>query len=459
MLNKLLLFWLISFGASFGQELTTIKGTISNFDGTSININIYPNWMENVTEHYIPVDSNGRFEFEATLQSYNYIDLNIGKLGYLFWLIEGGDNIYLLLDYNKPEETFFASGKGAVKFEFQHDYFLKYEFGKDAEYEIKRHYNLDLASFSSIVDSVAEAKQSFLQSKRKSLKDEFFLLKKAEILGKRNRQMVEYAQAKKIPLNEAKKQLEFYSVSPERQALSFEFNDFYDEWIALNKSVQDFTAGSLLDELKYLRTIFFTGQMERPITELKMHQTVLRFVDNHTYLPEMQKGVDEYEAFVRDEKMQKIVAASLERKKKFYEGFETPLISLIDINGKDFNNKDLKKNHTLFYVYHSDCIICEDDFEFFDLIRSNFDKKDRLQVYTIKLKADNEFDIDVESNEFSLIPTIPERFIKSFDVKKSPEIYFIDLDGKAFGDFPEPAFDEGRSLIKAIRDHMPVKDK
>ncbi|SOE23979.1 hypothetical protein SAMN06298216_4348 [Spirosomataceae bacterium TFI 002] len=457
MIKKVLVILLLSVGSLNAQELTTIKGTIKNFSDGLISLTIYPNWEVNPVEHYISIDSSGRFEFETNLTAYNYIDLNIGKIGYLFWMIKGGDDVYLLLDYNDPIGSFYTSGTGGSKFLFMHDYFVNYEHGLDADLKVKNNYNQSLPAFVSYVDSLSQSKLKFLESKRKTILDEFFLLKKADIIGKRNRQIVEYAQSNNLAPADVKKNLEFFSVSPERQALSFEFNDFFDEWIDLNKQFQEFEALSLVDELNFIRVLFFNGQMERPMAELKMHQRVLRFVENHTYLPEMQKGVDEYYAFVRNDKLKATIKNSIDRKKRFFDGFMLPVVSFIKQDGKELKNKELEKKNTLLYIYEDDCIICEDDFDYFNLVASNFDKKDKFQFYTIPLKGKSDLFFEAKTNA-ELRPSNEDQIKTTFAFKESPGIYLIDTEGKVFGDLPEPALDEGRSLIKAIRDHIPKKD-
>lgn len=456
MLKKLIVLLFITL-CSQAQEVTTIKGTVKNFENGLISFTIYPSWEESPLEFYVEVDSMGRFEFQTILSAYNYIDINIGKVGYLFWMIKGGDDIYMLLDYNEPVESFFTNGKGAAKFLFMHDYYLQYELKLDPDYEVKTKHGLSFPAFVAYVDSLAQSKVNFLDSRRKTILDEFFLLKKADIIGKRNRQIVEYAQSKKMKPADVKKELEFFSVSPERQALSFEFNDFFDEWIDLNKQFQDFTALSLVDELNFIRILFFNGQMERPMAELKMHQKVLRFVENHTYLPEMQKGVDEYFDFVRNDKLKSIIKASIDRKKRFFDGFMLPLIPLTNTEGKEFKSKDFEKKFTLLYVYEDDCIICEDDFNYFELIRSNFDKKDRFQFYDIRLKGKSEESFEASFNN-SLSAINQEQVMISLAFKESPAIYLVNPEGFVFGDLPEPALDEGRSLIKAIKSKMPQKE-
>lgn len=457
MTSKIILFFCLSICSIYGQKLTTIKGTIKNFDGNTININIYPNWEQNGKEFYIEVDSSGRFMFEIILSDYNYVDLNIGKIGYLFWLIKAGDDIYLLLDYNDPIESFFASGIGASKWVFQHDYFLRYENAKDADFEIKTKYNLDLPNFVSFVDSLANDKQLFLEQKRSKVQDEFFLLKKAEIIGKRNRHLVEYALSKNIAAKEIKKFLELFAVSTERQALSFEFNDFFDEWIAVNKMSDNQMANSLLEELSYLTRLFYNGAIERPMTELKMHQLVLRYVENHSYQPEMEKGTEVYFEFVRNTNLKEKVVAALERKKSFFYGFTLPVLALTTRDGSEYKYKEFAKRNTLIYIYEDDCIICEDDFAYFDLIKSNFDRKDKFQLFTIPLKGNFDLNEISADQEIQLIPQNEVLVRESLSIQNTPEIYFITEEGKVFGDLPEPSLDEGRSLLIAIKNFFPEK--
>lgn len=432
------------------QKPLTLKGTISNFQNKTINVSLYSDWAAPLQEFYFNTDEAGRFEFSHPIKDYAYVNLNIGKYGYLFWLAKGGDNIYMLMDYDEPDTSFFVSGVGASKWSFQHEFYQKYEKGNDLEFQVNQAQNKELPQFIAHVDSITKTQNEFLELKKEKILGEFFLLQKAEIIGRKNRWLTAYALSNRLEKASIADKLEFYSASPERQALSFEFNRFFDLYIDLEKRETDFEARSLSEEIGFIKNLFLYGKMERPIAELKVHQRMIDFVDNHVFTTEMEKAYQLYQDFVRNESIKSIVEKEVERRRHFKQGFALNPVILSNAD-QELRLKDLKKRNTLIYVFDTSCIICEEDFDYFKVVQNNFDKKEKFQVILIQNESADQM-MQTPEHPFDIYQTSPKSYFnKSFSVKETPQVYFIDKEGRAFGDLPAPSDDEGRNLIKALK--------
>lgn len=441
-------FYVIGFLFTFSvkaQRTTSIKGKISNYTDKNINIIVH-NFPNNSEWNFYPqVDSSGYFEQDFVIDGYQYVSLNIGNVGKLFWHIREGDKLFLLMDYLLPDSSFYVNGLGDSKWKYLEKERIYLGDSNFTDSKLREHLQFPIQESAIKFDSAFAIPLNFLENERESILPEFYLLRKADLIGQKNKWILSAARRNNADIHTVKKLLEFYSVSPERQAISYEFLSFFDEWVSFNKEKTGFKSLSLTDDLQFIYNLFTTGVIERPMAELKLFQRLLGEIELGILTTEKEKAYDYFKTVVRTHTLLEKMKEKVEVKTRLRDGFFVDPPVLL---GSKKTLPNWKKNNTLIYVYDSECLMCQEDLRVLSNIENAFEKKDKVEVITVFLEREPW----IEPSDLDLYPKNQKTFLTNFNVQETPTILLYLANGELSGEYPLPSLDEGRALINALRE-------
>ncbi len=449
--------------ASFAQKFFKLEGEISNRTEPKIIITVYRNWVEEPEDFYVSLDIKNHFYFEIALDEPAYLDINYGNEGLLFWIAEPDDNIHLKFDALKFTETFLPTGKGSAKWVFNHNYFKEFENEKDWDYEMARSVFLKKSDFTLKVDSLEKAQLDFLNQYKSKLSETFFILKRADILGKTEMYRLEYLVKSKTPNNILIKSFNTDLINENTQELSFEYGNFIESFLEALKNNSDSSTETNLDEYVFLKNCFAQNLVKRSILERILTNRIISYLENEGYNPETELITGSFKEFAKNNFYKNLVLSKFTKMRALQKGFEAPPVVFTDNMGKLFSLKDLHGKYVYIMVWSSTCGPCAADLKQLSIIENYFSSKTDLFFLNVAVDSNLEYLTFMKDREVagkSIRIETSSRFLKDYEITYLPAFFLIDKNGMLIDQgMIEPSHDEGRGLIKYLEKVLVLKTK
>ena len=432
-----------------------LKGEVTNPGENRVLVTVYRNWVEDPEDYYLYLDKQNRFSFDLTLEETAYLDFNYGLNGFLFQIIEPGDEIFVRFDNNNFYESFHTIGKGSAKWVYDQNQRERFEVKRDVEKEIIALYEYPRDIFMKSIKAYEDEQLNYLGSFRKNFSEEFFVLKRADIIGKMNQLRLDYLspRVKDENLFEA---FDLSEIHPDLQLKSFEYGNFVESLC----EVQMINAGLMEDgydltrvylQLKYFfEKDWLSKQMTDRILAAKLSASFL--IDGYT--PESEILVRDYANFATNPEYSRAISSKFAVLKGKEIGEPVPAFVLEDVNGRFISLKDLKGNYVLMLFWASWCDPCKDDLKSVPTVLNYFKGNQNIKVIQVAVDEKKDFDESLinKGDQIRNVRLDPKsKLLSSLDIKMVPSFVLIDKSGNWLETkLIEPGLDEGRGLIRQL---------
>lgn len=447
--------FLLSSLSSYTAAAFKISGKVKNATEGQIQLTLYRDWFSDPETFTVHLDTESSFYFEGKISEIAYIDINYGLNGLLFQIIEPKDDIHITLDENDFYSGLLVTGRGGAKWMYYQKQRLFFEEIFDTEREVTGLLSLPKEEYMSKIDLYQNQQLQILEDAKNYVSEDFFVLRRADIIGKMNTYRLKYFTKNGFP-TDVFGAFELPVISSKNQPKSFEFNQFVEDLTEAYKQANNKNDNELIEDYTLIKYLFEKGLIERPITEkllaMKLKNSIINLSD------------DENLAILSKDFIQFSFDAALANDIKYYlskyntkvNGGPFPSFTLADVNGKFFSLSDYKKKYVVLMFWNSYCIPCQADLTYIPIIHNYFKKKAKLAFINIALDNQNDYqELAEEIQQVSRTARIETNnsLVKKVGVNNIPYYILIDKEGNWLTDeLIEPGYDEGRGMIRQLED-------
>jgi peroxiredoxin len=440
---------------ALAEKNFSLKGEITNPQENRVIITIYRNWVTEPEDYYVYLDKKNRFSFQMALSESAYLDLNYGLHGVLFQIIEPGDEIFVKFDNENFYKSYLPTGKGSSKWAYDLLQKKKFEIERDVEKEITNLFQFPENTFMKAVKSYEDEQLDFLNSFKGNFSEQFFVLKRADILGKMNQLRLDYLSPRASdPLMPDKFNLS--EIHPLVQSKSFEYGNFVESLCEVQmlrsgifEKGYDLTKSYL--QLKYFfEKDWISKEMADRLLASKLNASFL--IDGYT--EDAEALVRDYEKFVSNESIGKEIAGRFAVLRGKEKGEQVPSFTLEDTDGHFVSLKDLKGKYVIMLFWASWCEPCKADLAAMPAVVNYFKGSANLLVLQVAVDEARYFDKSMASKAANVLNVRIDpqsKLLTNLDIKTIPSIVLIDKSGNWLeSKLIEPGLDEGRGLIRQL---------
>jgi peroxiredoxin len=439
------------------EKTFSLKGEINNPSENRVLITVYRNWVQEPEDYYVYLDKRNRFSFEMALDEIAYVDFNYGLNGLLFQIIEPGDQLFLRFDDQNFYRTFQASGKGAEKWIYDYKQKERFEIKRDVEAEIIKLFGQSKDIFMKSVKAYEKEQLDYLNESRESFSEDFFVLKRADIIGKMNQLRLDFLspKMKDASIFEA---FDLSEVHPRLQTRSFEYGNFAENLCEVQMLNTGIT-GDTYDLMKvYLQIkLFFDNDwLSKPLTEKILATKLNSIFLIEGYSVAIESLVNDFRKFSDNPNSEyvKIINARFAVLKGKSVGQPVPYFAAEDEKGKYISLKEFSGNYVLLFFWASWCEPCLADMQAIPTVLNYFKGNKNLKVLQIAVdeKKDYVASVAARGKQIKNLRVDPgNNFLTSLDIKTLPDFVLIDKSGNWLETkLMEPGLDEGRGLIRQL---------
>ena len=445
-------FYLLPFFAN-ATSFFKLKGEVKNPTENKIIVTLYKNWVEVPEDYTLFLDVNNRFAFETSLNEIAYLDINYGLNGILFQIIEPGDDIYLKFDTNDFYGTFFPTGAGSAKWMYYLNHRKKFDGEIDTERALYGYLKKPFKEYSKALEKLKTEQLDFLDSFKDYFSEDFFRLRRADILGKMSEYKLDYL-VSNGKLDQVFKQFELKTIDPNLQYKSFYYGYFIESLVEAyrtNRSIEDIE--SILNEYTEIKYMFSEDMIGKPIAERLLANKINASLDLDGYSTQSEIVLRDFNEFAKNEQYRNYLTNKLAIIKGKSLGEPAPSFVLTATDESFISLKDFKGKNLLIVFWASWCQPCLNDLAYLPIISNYFKAEKNLSILTVASDTPSDFMVvkanAISSSEFSARVDPNSKFLKDYGIISIPSYVLLDKDGNWLkSDLIEPALDEGRGLIK-----------
>ncbi|MCR9065483.1 MAG: redoxin domain-containing protein [Cytophagales bacterium] len=454
-MNKTLILLLISIAVS-GQSIFRLEGKVNNASEDQLQITLYRNWVQPPEDYILKLDSLGTFHFNTMLSETAYMDLNYGLNGLLFQIIEPGDKLFLKADELSFYESLSISGDGSEKWIY---YAEQRDFVSDNQ--LSRFYELLKTDPDIYLDSVSIQEKreiDLLQRHKEKVGESFFLLRRADIIGKMNSLRLDYYLATKNTENV----FGFFHkdlVSSSLQNRSFEYGSFVERLLnAFNSTRSRNNRYSLTDEYNFIIYCFEKGWIGKSIAERLAAGQISNYLELEGFSSENESIIRDFLNFSTNQSYTTYLEGKIQNLKAREIGSKAPAFELTDVENRRLTLKSLKGKSVLMVFWASWCEPCKEDLKYLPIIKNYFKSASRLEIVNFAVDTPEDF-ANVVSLSLAAGKAVRinpgSSFLKEYGVYNIPGYIFLDKNGNWVNIEPiSPSIDEGRALIKQLEQYL-----
>ena len=434
-----------------------INGVVKNATEKQIQFTLYRDWFSDPETFTAYLDENSRFSFEEEIAEIAYLDINYGLNGLLFQIIEPKDDIFITLDEEDFYKGFLATGRGSAKWVYYQKHRLFFDEVFDTEREVINLLSLPENEYMNKIDLYQNQQISILEDVKNYVSEDFFVLRRSDIISKMNGYRLKYFTKNGFPIN-LFSEFELPIISSKNQPKSFEFNQFIEELMEAYKMANNSNENDLLKDYGLIKYLFEKGFIERPITEkllaMKLKNAFLLGLEEED-LPGLSR---DFIQFSNDSYLINEIKSYLGKYSSKNNKGSFPDFTIADINGKFFSLSDYRKKYVVLMFWNSYCIPCQTDLEYIPIVHNYFKKKAKIAFINIALDTQGEYmEPNEEIKKVSRTARIEANnsLVKKAGVNTIPYYILLDKEGRWLTDnLIEPGYDEGRGMIRQLEDFV-----
>ncbi len=453
MYRFLYLFVLFAWNAA-AQKTFKIEGQITNRTESRIVLTIYRNWVEDPEDYYINIDTKNHFYFETILDETAYVDINYGTEGILFWIVEPGDDVFMKFDALNFEESLLFSGKGSANWSFSQLFRSKFELENDWEYVLANKLDASEKTFFATVDSLEKAALFVLDEHKNKLSENYFLLKRADVLGKADALRLQYYLNKNVKTETLLQAFNTATLNAKVQEKSFEYSSFLENYLESLKNSIDSVAEGNYSEYNFLKKSFEESLVKRDIVERMMVNRIMGWLEVDGYNEINNLIVGAFKEFSKNQKFTNLVLSKFTKLRDLKKGYKAPDVVFTGNEGQFISLKDQKGKYIYLLVWSTSCGPCTDDLKYLQIIKNYFEGKENLETINVAVDTNVDYLRFVQDKALAGISVRVDenaKFLKDYEVNYLPHYFLIDKNGMLIDEgMIEPALDEGRGLIKYL---------
>lgn len=438
------------------QEFFKLKGEVSNPSEDRIILTLYRDWVSVPEDYTLFLDSDNRFAFEVELNDLAYLDINYGLNGMLFQIIEPTDDLYLKFDGTRFYETFHPTGSGSAKWIYSLNHQKKFEIEKDAERDMYELLKGSFDAYKNELEILEEEQLAFLDKYKRNFSEDFFRLRRADILGKINKYKLAFLNEYPSSLSGSIfNEFELKSIGSDLQAKSFDYGDFVESLLnQYKRGLNIIQVESVSNDYTFLKYAFKKDLISKPIAERLMANKVVFALELVGYNSEIDALVRDYEVFAQNQSYKKFVAYKQKIAKGKALGGPAPGFVLTSEAGDFVSLKDFRGENLLIVVWSSWCQPCLKDLTFLPIIENYFKSNKILKILSVSLDTPEDYlsakSLGLAAGQ-SLRADPNGTFSKDYGIQSVPFYVLLGKEGNWLEDqLIEPALDEGRGLIKQL---------
>jgi peroxiredoxin len=432
-----------------------LKGEVKNPTENKIIVTLYKNWVEDPEDYTLFLDDNNRFAFETSLSEIAYLDINYGLNGILFQIIEPGDEIYLKFDTNDFYGTFFPTGVGSAKWMYYLNHRKKFEAEVDTERAIYGYLKKPFKEYNKALEKLKTEQLEFLDGFKEYFSEDFFRLRRADILGKMGEYKLDYL-VSNGKLDQVFKQFELKTIDPNLQDKSFYYGYFIESLVDTyrnNRAIGELEG--ILNEYTDIKYAFSEDLIGKPIAERLLANKINASLDLEGYTSQTESVLRDFNEFAKNEQYKNYLTKKLAIIKGKSLGEPAPSFVLSATDDSFMALKDFKGKYLLIVYWASWCQLCLNDLAYLPIISNYFKEDKNLSILTVASDTPNDFRAvkanALSSSKFSARVDPNSKFLKDYGITTIPSYILLDKDGNwSRSDLVEPALDEGRALIKQL---------
>jgi peroxiredoxin len=441
--------------AVIAQEAFRISGKIAGYEENSIGVTIYKNWVEEPIEYDLKLDKKKQFILETVLEDIAYIDLNIGEYGFYQWKIEPKDNIILNADYHDFRNTLKISGEGSAKFQYFLEQEKKFTTEKDWDYELQNLRKISRKGYFDLTNYLKTEQINLLNKYRKDLSENFYMLQRADIIGKYYNSELGFLMFHKIFSKEEIKTFDLKIINPKTQAKSLEFGIFIEQLIDNTNATAKKYPEDKLVEIEAIKDYFESLDLvERPLLERIIATKVIQFIEKEGATEENKLMVGSFKNYAKNQSYINAVLKKINKYQQVETGRTVKNFILPDIKGNLISLKDFRGKNVILVNFASWCGPCVQDLEYLKVVINYFKEANDLVLIAVSTDTRDDFENFVKATKVSAIylnAFDSEEYKQNFNTEFLPNFLLIDKSGTIIIDkIEEPSLDEGRSLIRQI---------
>ncbi len=440
---------------SQAQSTFRLRGEVAHPQERSLIVTLYRNWVEDPQDFTLHLDDRNKFAFEILLDETAYIDLHYGDEGLYSWIIETGDDIYLRFDAEKFAPSFEPSGKGARKWAYLAEQKKRFEDDKDWDLEVQKLHKITRKGFYELTEYLQNEQIGLLNQYKAEVSDEFYTLKRADIIGKINQYNLEYLISNNLFAKQKPEDFNLKVINPRLQSKSQDYGLFVESFLENYAESKNYNPKTHHQEFVMYRS-FFTDLdlVQKSVMERILASKVVGYLDSDGYTEENELIVGAFQEFCRNRGYINFVVNKFNKLKSLKPGSEASPFTLNDANGRSVSLKDFRGRNVFLGFYASWCGPCLNDISFLPIVSSYF--KDQKDLVFLSVSVDQESDF----REFTQNQQITgvnlnignqSKVVTDYAAESVPRYYLIDKNGMIISESViEPSADEGRALIKQI---------
>jgi thiol-disulfide isomerase/thioredoxin len=296
---------------------------------------------------------------------------------------------------------------------------------------------------------------ALLDKFREHFSDDFFLLRRADILGRMSQYKLDYL-VSNGDIDLVFNQFELKSVNPKRQNQSFEYGYFVESLVeAYRENLKNTTGDGLSKDYSTIKNVFTEDLIGKPIAERLIANKMNASLDLDGYSTKVETIFRDFKEFAKNDNYVTYLERKLGILKGKSLGEPAPSFVLTDSDGDFVSLKDFKGKNLLIVFWASWCTPCLQDLAYLPIISNYFREDKNLSILNIAVDTPDDFNLvranAVSSSEFSARVDPNSKFLKEYGVISIPSYILLDKEGNWLkDDLIEPALDEGRGLIKQL---------
>lgn len=445
---------MMSFAAS-GQSTFRFRGEVANPEERSIIVTVYRNWVEDPQDFTLQIDDRNKFSFEILLDEIGYIDIHYGDHGLYSWIVEPGDDIYLKFDRNNFAGSFFPVGKGSQKWVYLAEQKRLFEDEKDWDMEVQKLHKISKKGFYDLTTYLQNEQINLLNKYRSVVSDDFYTLRRADIIGKTNQYNLEYLVSNNGFSKQKPEDFDLKTLNSRLQHKSQDYGLFIESFLENYSESKNYNPKTNHQEFVLIKSFFMDLDLvEKSVVERILATKIVGYLDTYGYTDENELIVGAFRDFCKNKAYVNYVVGKFNKLKALKPGNEAQAFALPDASGKTVQLKDFKGKNVFLSFYASWCGPCLNDMSFIPIVNNYFKDQKDLVFVSVSIDTEQDFKEFVQNQQISGVNVNTggnTKIISDYAAESVPRYYLIDKAGTIIAEsIIEPSADEGRALIKQI---------
>jgi len=457
-MKSLRLFFILLFIAArvSGQSTFKLRGEVAHPDGSNLIVTVYRNWVEDPQDFTLTLDDRNKFAFEIILDEIGYVDIHYGDVGLYSWIIEPNDDIYLKFDRSNFDKTFMPVGKGSQKWVYLLEQKRVFEDEKDWDLEVQKLNKISKKGFYELSNFLLNEQMNLLNKYKASVSDEFYTLKRADIIGKINLYNLEFLVSNNLfGKQQQANDFDLRILNPRLQNKSQDYGLFIEAYLENYAEAKNYNPKTHHQEFVLIKSFFLDLDLvDKSVVERILASKVVSYLDLEGYNDENELIVGAFQEFCKNKVYNNYVVSKFNKLKALKPGNDAQPFALSDGDGKTVELKDFKGKNVFLSFYASWCGPCLNDMSFLPIVNNYFKDQKDLVFLSVSVDTPQDFNDFVKNQQITGINVNignNTKVVADYAAESVPRYYLIDKSGKIIAEsIIEPSADEGRALIKQI---------